>query len=156
MRPAVVCVLIAGSVLCAHDRQRNLSKYDEIGPFQISVGTPAHESERLEGQVREFLWTHWLGHKRGTVVITHQFVEGIIKASYFVEPDRNGRWEIVEYLDQPYTQFRTKKFSCSRFERVEPDRFHLPLVVVPDFEPRRPEAYLLHPVCSKGKNPELW
>jgi hypothetical protein len=88
--------------------------------------------------------------------VTHQYVDAMIKASYFVEPDRKGRWLVVEYLDYPYTRFKTKRFSCSEFERVEPDRLHQPLVPIPDSEEREDERYLLHPVCSKGKNPELW
>jgi hypothetical protein len=99
---------------------------------------------------------------RGTVVATHFFVEGSVRTSYFVEPDKHGRWLIVEYTDNPFpAKKRThtdpaQKFSCAEFERVEPDRLHLPLVGIPDLEPRQPEMYLLHPLCSKGKNAKLW
>ena len=79
------------------------------------------------------------------------------RLSYFVEPDRQGRWLIVEVTDYPFLpRIGPKRFSCSKFERVEPDRLHLPLITIPNSEPRKPEAYFLHPVCSKGKSPKLW
>jgi hypothetical protein len=107
-------------------------------------------------------WNHWRQHRRGTVVATLFFPDGSIRTSYFVEPDSHGSWVIVEYTDNPFPARKwpqrepTQKFSCAEFERVEPDRLHLPLVTIPDQEPRRPEAYLLHPICSKGKNAKLW
>jgi hypothetical protein len=151
-----VVVLIVGSESFAHNHLRDLAQYEVAGPYQILAFSLTPEAANLDGQVREFLWTHWRQHRRGTVVATHQYVDAMVKTSYYIEPDQHRRWLIVEYTDYPYTQIRTREFSCSEFERVEPDRLHLPLRVIPDSEPRKPEDYLLHPVCSKGKTAKLW
>lgn len=152
----VVCLLLASLPTLAVEQPRDLSRYD-VAAYKISYGQPTAEYDRLEGQLREFLWTHWRQHRLGTVIATHQWVEGFVRTSYFVEPDKQGRWVIVEYTDYPYSpQFRGTRFSCADFERVEPDRLHLPLVTIPNTELRQAEMYLLHPICSKGKNAKLW
>jgi hypothetical protein len=152
-----VYVLAESPRVSAHEHPRDTSQYDVIGPYQMTAFGGEPETIRLDGLIREFLWTHWRRHRRGTVVATRQYVEGFVRTAYFVEPDQRGPWLIVEYTDYPYApQWRMKRFSCSDFDRVEPDRLHLPLKVIPDFTPRQPEAYLLHPACSKGKVPELW
>jgi hypothetical protein len=150
----VGCLLLASVPTLAADKPRDLSQYDVAGPYEIGYGQPTAGYDGLEGQLREFLWTHWSQHRRGTVVATHQYVEGIVRTSYFVEPDKQGRWVIVEYAYS--RQFKGGTFSCAEFERVEPDRFHLPLITIPTTESRQAEMYLLHPICSKGKNAKLW
>jgi len=153
----VIASLFAGLLTLAADPPRDLSQYDVAGPYEISYGQPSAEYERLRGQLREFLWTHWRQHRHGTVVATHQYVEGIIRTSYFVETDKRSRWVIVEYTDYPYLpKARGERFSCAEFERVEPDLLRRPLVAIPHTESRKPEMYLLHPICGKGKNTKLW
>lgn len=153
-------MLVSSCALVGADESRDLSQYEVAGPYLIQYVTP--EADHLSGQLREFLWTHWRQHRRGTVVETLFFPDGSARTSYFVEPDKHGRWVIVEYTENPFqARKRThteaaQKFSCAEFERVELDRLHLPLVPIPDHEPRRPEAYLLHPICSKGKDAKLW
>ena len=153
-------LMLAGScILAGADKSRDLSQYDVAGPYLIQYGTP--EADRLSGQMREFLWTHWRQHRRGTIVATHFYVDGSAKTSYFVESDKQGHWVIVEYTDYPVRGRKqaalasAQRFSCAEFERVEPDRLRLPLIPIPDLEPRQPEAYLLHPICRKGKNAKL-
>jgi hypothetical protein len=153
----VSCLLLATLPTQAADPLRDLSQYEVAGPYKMSFGQPHAEYERLEGQLREFLWVHWRRHQRGSVVATHQWVEGFVRTSYFVEPDGQGRWMIVEYTDYPYSpKFKGNAFSCAEFERVEPDRLHLPLIAIPNTESRPAEMYLLHPICSKGKDAKLW
>lgn len=153
----VTCLLLANLPAPAADPPRDLSHYDVAGPYKLDYGQPRAEHEHLKGQIREFLWTHWRQHRRATVVATYQFIEGIVRLSYYVEPDKKGRWVIVEYTDYPYRpRARGLTFSCAEFERVEPDGLHLPVVVISDTELRLPEQYLLHPICSKGKNTKLW
>jgi hypothetical protein len=150
-------VLAATSLSLAQEQKRDLSKYDAIGPYKIVKFASGPKTDQSEAEIREFLWTHWRQHRRGTLTVTHQYVEGIIRAEYFVEPDRKGRWGIVQNTDYPYRpNIAPKRFSCSSFERVEPDLFHLPLVPIRDSEERRPETYLLHPVCGPAKDPHLW
>jgi len=153
-------MLVSSCALVGADESRDLSQYEVAGPYMIQSVRP--EADRLSGQVREFLWTHWRQHRRGSVVATHFYVDGSSRTSYFVEPDNQGRWLIVEYTDNPFPPNKrihrepVHKFACAEFERVEPDPLHLPLVPIPDQEPRQPEAYLLHPICSKGKDAKLW
>ncbi len=163
LRPVLITVILfvvalaTSSQTFAHHQPRDLAQYEVAGPYQIQSLSLTPEAERLDGQVRDFLWIHWRQHRRGTVVATHQYVDATIRTSYFVEPDQHGRWLIVKYTDYPsQPRIRTQKFSCSDFERVEPDRLHLPLRVIPDSELRQPEAYLLHPLCRKGKPARLW
>ena len=157
---ALVWSMLASScALVGAEDSRDLSQYEVAGPYTIQSSTPA--ADHLSGQLREFLWTHWRQHRRGTVVATHSYVDGSARTSYFVEPDKAGRWLIVEYTDWPFPAKKqrtlpTKRFSCAEFERVEPDPLHLPLVPIPDLEQRQPEMYLLHPICTKGKNAKLW
>ena len=136
---------------------RNLSQYDAIGPFTIQSVSSNREADRLNGQVREFLWTHWRQHQRGTVAATYQFVDGTARLSFFIEPDKQGQWVIVERQDNPFSpKVKAKVFACAAFERVEPDRLRQPLIVIPDTAPRQPEQYLLHPLCSNGRDAKLW
>jgi hypothetical protein len=150
-------VLATSSLAFAQEQRRDLSDYDVIGPYKIMKIVSGPDTDRLEGQIRDFLWTHWRQRRRGAVVATHQYVEGAVRTSYFVEPDPQGHWAVVEHTDYPFLpRTAPKQFSCSKLERVEPDRLHLPLIPIADSEQRLPEAYLLHPVCSKGKLPKLW
>jgi hypothetical protein len=150
-------VLAAVALAPALAQKRDLSKYEVIGPYKIALFAYGPETDRLEGEVRDLLWTHWRRHKRSTVTVTHQYVEGFVRTAYFVEPDRKGRWGIVQYTDYPYQpNIAPKRFACSNFERVEPDRLDLPLVPIRDSEERQPKAYLLHPICGNPKDPHLW
>ena len=150
-------LLTATSLSLAQGQKRDLSKYDIIGPYRLVAFASGPKTDQPEGEIRDFLWTHWREHRRGTVTATRQYVDGMIRATYFVEPDSKGRWLIIRYTDYPYEpQFTPKKFSCSNFERVEPDRLHLRLIPIRDSEHREGQAYLLHPVCGSAKAPELW
>jgi hypothetical protein len=141
----------------AQGQQRDLSKYEVIGPYNVVLFAHGPKTDHLEGEVRDFLWSHWQQRTLGAVTITHQYVEGFVRAAYFVEPDRNGRWAIIQYTDNPYRpNIAPRRFACSKFERVEPDRLHLPLAPIRDSEERQPQAYLLHPICGNPKHPHLW
>jgi hypothetical protein len=143
-------ITIASSA--ATDEQRDLSKYDSIGPFRIIYYSLTADVQRHEAAIRDFLWEHWRQRRKGTVSTTNQYVEGIATILWFVEPDKSGHWMIVEYVG-------SEKFSCAEFERVEPAdrlRLNLPLRVIPESVERRPEDYLIHPICSEGKNRILW
>ena len=139
-------MLASSCTLAGAGESRDLSQYEVAGPYLIQYARP--DADRLSGQLREFLWTHWRQHRRGTVVATHFFPDGSIRTSYFVEPDQHGRWLIVEYTDNPFpAKKRThtepaQKFSCAEFERVEPDRLHLPLVPIPDLESTTIRRYI--------------
>jgi hypothetical protein len=148
---------VAAVPLLAGGQKRDIAKYDRIGPYKLVKFAATPKTEQVEGDVRDFLGTHWREHRRGTVTVTHQFVEGVVRTEYFVEPDTKGCWGIVQYTDYPYgPKIAPERYWCSAFERVEPDRLHLPLIVVKDSEDRPGQKYLLHPVCGPAKDPHLW
>lgn len=155
----LICLLLvlAAVPLPAQGQNRDITKYDHIGPYKLVKFATTPTTDQVEAEVRDFLWTHWREHRRGTVTVTHQFVEGMVRTEYFVEPDRKGRWGIVQYTDYPYRPtIAPKRFWCSAFERVEPDRLHLPLIRIHDLETRQGQNYLLHPVCGTAKDLHLW
>jgi len=157
VRLVLLLVLVAAASLIAEGQKRDVTKYDHIGPYKVVGFASTPKTDQDEGEVRDFLWNHWREHRRGTVTITHQYVEGFVRATYFIEPDRQGRWSVVQYTDNPYRpNIAPRTFRCSIFERVEPDRLHLPLIPIKDSEERPGQKYLLHPVCGTAKNPHLW
>jgi len=170
---ALAIALLFGSVLLAAEA-RDLSQYDVIGPFTIDYVRSFRETEPMDAQVRDFLWSHWRQHRRGTVFVIRRYVDGAFRLSYFIEPDQRGDWAIVQYTEDSFLPLRANKgiaaqglgvvqlymprsqmFSCTQFERVEPDRPRLPLIRIPESETRKAERYLLHPTCSK-EDENLW
>lgn len=127
-------------ILQAHSKTRDLSQYEAIGPFNLLWTRASHEL----GTIREFLWEHWNEKRRGVVRVREQWVEGISDTTYFVEPDKRGRWAIVE------SSGGTER-SCDQVERVEPNRLRVPVIPIPNAESRNPEQYLLHPKCWKDR-----
>ena len=62
-------VLTANALASAQGEYRDLSTYDVIGPYKILIIVSGPDTDRLEGQIREFLWTHWRQERRGAVVV---------------------------------------------------------------------------------------
>jgi hypothetical protein len=150
-------MLFAGSHATKALQPRDLSRYDVVGPFKIDYHSLRQAPEPLEARLREFLWTHWREHRLGTVVVTRQYVEGLFRMSYFVEPDEDGKWAIVEdTVNMPLSVKPELRFSCTEFERVTTDRLRRRLMPIPDSESISPRNYLLHPKCSQGEFPKLW
>jgi hypothetical protein len=50
--------LASSCTLAGADESRDLSRYEVAGPYLIQDARP--DADRLSGQLREFLWTHWL------------------------------------------------------------------------------------------------
>jgi hypothetical protein len=143
---AILMALALVSVLIGAPPARDLKQYEKIGPFMSRRGSDLG----VDGKVREFLWTHWREHRLGTVTVTRDYVEGSIRATYFVEPDNQGQWLIVESMELiAVPQVRKWTFSCDRFERVETNN-----TPIAEAEARGGEQYLLHPLC--GGDERLW
>ncbi len=73
--------------------------HDRLGP--ISVNSVQREArDATYGAMREFLWEHYLAHRRGEVVVTTHSIEGDpCTAWYWVEPDAAGTWRIHYELE---------------------------------------------------------
>ena len=134
-------VLITLGFLQARPNPRDLSRYEVVGPLFLRW---IDDTSAEDARVRDFLWDHWKHERRGTVRVREQWIEGVSDATYFVEPDKRGTWVIVESMGG------TER-ACARIERVEPDRLRVPVVSIPDDEPREPTRYLLHPRCWPDK-----
>jgi hypothetical protein len=134
---------IALGFLEAQPSPRDLSKYDALA-FGVPVAIHYYSDNTTEyARVREFLWDHWKHERKGTVRVRTQWIEGISDTTYFVEPDKNGRWVIV-------VSSGGSERSCDRIERVEQGR-RVPVIPIADDEPRNPDKYLVHPKCWADK-----
>ena len=102
--------LTTAASLLAQGQERDLTRYDHIGPYNLVKFAATPKTDQVEGEVRDFLWNHLQEHRRGTVTITHQYVEGVIRAAYFVELDRRGRWGIFQYTDTSWLQSEERSY----------------------------------------------
>jgi hypothetical protein len=52
--------------------------------------------------LREFLWTHWHGHKKGVAEARVGTVDrGVVSLLYVIQPDAKGNWGIDYEIDRP-------------------------------------------------------
>ena len=75
-----------------------LHGYERGGPyaldhFRLTTGRT---------DLREFLWQHWHGHKKGVAEARVETVDGgTVRVLYVVQPGEEGRWDIDVELDRP-------------------------------------------------------
>ena len=78
--------------------ERNLSRYDKLGPFTVPLGASPHS---VKGKVRDFIWQHWQQHRRGYAVVTFHSIEGEPSTSHmFIEPNRDGVWHLSVRIER--------------------------------------------------------
>lgn len=76
--------------------RRNLSAYDQAGPYEINNDLHPHDADKILGEIRGFLWEHWKERRLGLVKATFFSIEGDHTSSRFsVEPDAKGNWRIT-------------------------------------------------------------
>ena len=80
--------------------RRDLSAYDQAGPYELNNDIHPRNSDLILGEIRGFLWEHWKQRRLGVVKATFFSIEGDqTSSSFFVEPDSKGSWSIkVESL----------------------------------------------------------
>jgi len=74
--------------------------------------------------LREFLWQHWHGHKKGAAEARVRTVDrGTVRVLYLIQPDAQGRWgvdvEINRPMDPPCLSFYAD--SLVRLPIVKPE-----------------------------------
>ena len=78
--------------------ERDLSRYDRIGPFNVPVG---ENPSTVSAKVRDFIWEHWEQHRLGYAVVTFHSKEGEPSTSHiFVEPDESGVWHLSVSIER--------------------------------------------------------
>jgi hypothetical protein len=106
----LLIMLFGQSVLAQNAQQRDLTRYDNGGTFDLSwkVGPQVHE--RMRPKLRNFLWAHWSQKRLGHVVAILYSVEGEpITHHLFVEPDKDGRWHVVSEYESECCWFYAKE-----------------------------------------------
>ena len=107
---------------------RQLSRYDNAGHYDFSHQVYSEEKgkqyQRMEKEIREFLWNHWNERRLGYIRETRYGVEGQVGTSHmFVEPDGNGEWRIyciVLTIDWRIDQTeRIYDMSAYKVERIK-------------------------------------
>jgi hypothetical protein len=102
----------------AQSSERDLSRYDKIGPLNVPVmGTDVNS---VSAKIRGFIWNHWEQRRLGYAVVTFHSKEGEPSTSHmFVEPDENGVWhlsvrierELIDRRGWSDPKYRGKKFN---------------------------------------------
>jgi hypothetical protein len=161
-----------GKVVQAQEAaKRDLARYLRGGSFDLSYGLGTEELTALRAKARGCLWESWKQKRLAQCVITfHAFPEGDPTISnFYVEPDRNGRWRIVEEyqhiccwfsaMEGKESQTTSGEVAYSSVERVEPISGYTASSIdaekilvpegkvtgkpVPEREGRQPHAYQL-------------
>jgi hypothetical protein len=99
-----ICLLVSLSPSYAQDGCRYLKSRDGLTGYE-SGGPYALDHFRLtkgRAALREFLWTHWYGHKKGVAESKVGTVDqGVVTVLYIVQPDVKGNWGIDVAVARP-------------------------------------------------------
>jgi hypothetical protein len=133
--------------------ERNLNRYEKAGPYVVR-NHPVPDRARLEAEIRGFLWKHWSARRLGMLVATGFNMEGDPTTStYFVEPDKKGRWVIHVESSSTIAALLPKGEEPRRMKHEETylelsrvellDDAPAQQVPIPDDDTRPPEKYKL-------------
>jgi hypothetical protein len=91
----LVCLVAVYILPACGPAHRCPTGYDLFGPYTVPLGGKVVE---MLDRVRGFIWLHWHGRRPGCAeVTTTDPAEGVRCTSiYIVEPDKQGRWHILE------------------------------------------------------------
>lgn len=152
------CLLIPVSVAGAKksemlgcEEPRDTSAYEQGGPFVTDLNTSPKARRQVSGQVREFLWAHWIKRAPARLAIVSGTKEGeSVTSSYLVEPSDEGIWRVCVVIEStlinrknPAERIRQRKsYAAARIERVEVRATGLaPYEIIPDTDQRPPDRY---------------
>jgi hypothetical protein len=78
--------------------RRTLAGYDTGGPYRLSH----FFLTKGRTDLREFLWVHWHGHKKGVAQAKVQTIDaGTVTVMYVIQPDAKGSWGVDLEIDRP-------------------------------------------------------
>jgi hypothetical protein len=141
---------------------RDLSGYDRAGPYTIELRLETQARNRLEAEIREFLWSHWHQRRLGHVTVTQYSKEGERStSSYFIEPDEKGAWHIAVKIDRTLVErggSKSQRSESLEYKAYVVERVDVPKdgltqgVAIPEGEMRQPQSYRLALKDEKGKS----
>jgi hypothetical protein len=141
-------------------KMRDLSRYNQAGPYSIELKLDTQTRNKIEAEIREFLWNHWRQHVLGYIVATWHSKEGEPStSSYFIEPSEKGTWRIVIQINRMLIGGGSKsqyhdsvEYEAYSVERVEVPKDGLSQrVTISEKEVRSPQTYRLVLKDERGK-----
>ncbi len=142
-------------------QMRDLSRYDKAGPYTIELELDTQARNKLEAEIREFLWSHWHQRRLGHVTVTQYSKEGEPStSSYDIEPDEKGAWHIAVKIDRTLVDrggSKSRRSELVEYEAYAIERVEVPQhgltqgAVIPEGEMRTPQSYRLALKDEKGK-----
>src|SRR2546430_15438346 len=110
------CTCTMDSASDRQDRERNFKMYERAGPYVLGRETPlVKEIPLMQASARDFLWRHWRERRLGFLTLISFSMEGLpTRLTYFVEPDKDGRWTI--FIQTKTTLLGTRPGSTEHFQ----------------------------------------
>lgn len=72
---------------------RNMSVYEQSGPYVLSIDKPQTEWTRTLAAVRQFIWIKFIKHQHASAKVTFINIEGQSNIlEFFVEPGEKDNW----------------------------------------------------------------
>lgn len=161
MRPATFLAAVIGvgwlalaaqSQTCRYLKSStSLAGYERGGSFSLD------HARLTKGRtdLREFLWSHWHGHKKGVAEADTATIDrGTVKVLYVIHPDASGHWgidvELDRPMDQPCVSFHVD--SLARITIVRPEEDYPSQTIAGYWPPGRiPSKRLAESVITDAK-----
>jgi hypothetical protein len=109
MKPLALLAAVVGSFLfvpasradqaCRYMQSRSgLAGYENGGLYILDH----FHLTKGRTNLREFLWQHWHGHKKGVAEARVRSVDrGTVRVLYLIQPDAQGRWGVDVEISRP-------------------------------------------------------
>jgi len=141
---------------------RDLSKYDKLGPYELTRENKA-DWPRYEGTMRDFIWSHLRKRRRGVLSVTSRSVDAWRESTFYVESGTKNQWCVrIESKSQwagppfpdgtPSSRAESRQIEAYKIERVEPTKeHHRPPVIIPKNATRGGETFELEFYDENGQ-----
>lgn len=129
-------------------------RYDDGGIFRTTLDVPAKERAIISGQIREFIWNHWVSHRRARLRLIGQTIEGQFKIHrIIIKSDAQGHWHVRDEVQadlHPGAQPAKPQVTVDEYDQVRRTDMNNERIIS-DSEERAPGSYkLLLTNASKG------
>ena len=121
---------------------------DRAGPYVIE--TLDKNRERKNGEIRDFIWSHWRQRRRGRLHEITYSKEGVAAETVFViAPDEKGVWTLKMTTQWPSTsgvgsEHKHAEYTAYSVRRIEPRHDgQSPAVFIPEDKPGKGDSYWL-------------